>query len=1221
MNKLSNKNVEVIYQIADIHIPKSKERHDEYREVIKKTVDKIQEGLVVICGDIFHDGLSGEAIMLMKDMLSEISKKNEIVIFRGNHDQTSKSDSTSIDYVEPNIYKFDTVNKIYLLDTTGEYEYGNVVFGYTDIYTEEIYKISNHPKKIKIGLWHGMIDECNNYGRNMKSKITTKDFEGYDYVMLGDIHKHQYITKTIAYSGSLIQQNHGESMEGHGMIKWNLKKKTSEFIEIPNDHGYLTIRVKDDKIEEYKNIPKHVHLRVKYENTKEETIRKIKDTIRKDSVILECDEKYESVKIVKQDTTTEDIEETNDMTVIERLIDYMRTQKEYDEAKIKLIKEELEKVLKEICYNYDDETKAIKLRYLLFNNMYVFGTDNCIDYEKLEGIVNVSGKNGIGKSSSAINILLYAIFGMTESKGRGQFNSINHNKLSMTTEVELEVNDVIYKIKRRLWFKCVTRRTSATCQELILFQNGKDISGKTIDDTNNKIVALIGKREDLTSTCIMDQRENNSFLTMTKQEKEKKISDIMKLDVYTKIRKIIDKLVRETKGGIDERKSRVYENDEKREDKVKQEILNIIETIENSDIQKIKQECEKIYNEKVRCEHVIKNYEDKYGTCELDDVNKEECQEQITECDAKIEELEKELHKLIQKSKKYKDIELKKKQYDKTKERNIKLLESKLKDLYKKYTNVKKPIVNISKITKDIEKLENEIEENNKITIELNTKNNELRDIILTMKSSKNTEGHKKYLELNEIKNECEIKLEKLEKKKRIKENHKIQMSIRCENRLKILNKITTQLEKTKGIKMIKLLKEIQEIFKDDVKDYEKLLGELSIIEDKIKVINEKIDNNTNEMTKFSKYLSIYDECTKKETILSENEDIIRQKNVLIENNKMKLSIQLKEKHAYDNYVEIHAKNEEIQKMIDDIEQKLVQKKESKCEDYEEYIKIKNMMTELQESKKKIEIAQSKLKEVMNNWDEYNMYKQTKNKLETVTNEYEKMMVKMDENNKNIMALENERGQLSSELKLIEKCTQEINELSKINNIRKEIIGIIDGGYVDKIMKDVVLPEFQKKVNSILQNYVQYQLELENDGHNIVINKKDKNGLLSDANKMSGYETLMANIAFRIAINELGRRKKISFMILDEVFSYCDENAVNRLPQLFEYLREKYTFVIIISHNEQIKSYTDMTIDVVQENGYSKVCMINDKIKDSLSLMVKRDDDLEKTMKKNERKR
>ncbi len=71
--------------------------------------------------------------------------------------------------------------------------------------------------------------------------LNAGDFDGYDRVLLGDIHKFQYMNhqKTIAYAGSLIQQSFGETIENHGFLKWDLENNQSRHIEVPNDYGYL----------------------------------------------------------------------------------------------------------------------------------------------------------------------------------------------------------------------------------------------------------------------------------------------------------------------------------------------------------------------------------------------------------------------------------------------------------------------------------------------------------------------------------------------------------------------------------------------------------------------------------------------------------------------------------------------------------------------------------------------------------------------------------------------------------------------------------------------------------------------------------------------------------------------------------------------------------------------------------------------------------------------
>ena len=107
---------------------------------------------------------------------------------------------------------------------------------------------------VKIGLYHGIVaNSKNSMGFEFSDKSITK-FDGYDLVLLGDIHYHQYLNdeKTIAYASSLISQNFSETDENHGVLVWNLKDNTSYYKIIENDYRYDEITIQDNKIY-YKN--------------------------------------------------------------------------------------------------------------------------------------------------------------------------------------------------------------------------------------------------------------------------------------------------------------------------------------------------------------------------------------------------------------------------------------------------------------------------------------------------------------------------------------------------------------------------------------------------------------------------------------------------------------------------------------------------------------------------------------------------------------------------------------------------------------------------------------------------------------------------------------------------------------------------------------------------------------------------------------------------------
>ena len=88
--------------------------------------------------------------------------------------------------------------------------------------------ISNDDTNIKIGLYHGSLlkAEVDSGWKMSEADTDLRLFEGLDFVLLGDIHKHQFLDeeKRIAYAGSLIQQNFGEDPD-KGFLLWDIESR------------------------------------------------------------------------------------------------------------------------------------------------------------------------------------------------------------------------------------------------------------------------------------------------------------------------------------------------------------------------------------------------------------------------------------------------------------------------------------------------------------------------------------------------------------------------------------------------------------------------------------------------------------------------------------------------------------------------------------------------------------------------------------------------------------------------------------------------------------------------------------------------------------------------------------------------------------------------------------------------------------------------------------
>lgn len=1375
----NTKKVKYIYHIGDIHIRKNSDRDEEYKRVFDRTCKKISklsgdgDNSIILCaGDVFHDGLSPTSIMLAKNFFVKLCEICDVVVYRGNHDQSSRSNSDAIDFLYPILYKLETKNKIHILDKTGTYEYGNIVFGYTDVYDKHVYTMDSVRSeknatelngKVTIGLWHGIISGCKNddgIELSERAKFSCDDFEEYDYVMLGDIHKMQYIgeNKKIAYCGSLIQQNYGESLTEHGFIEWNIKDKTSKFVRIGNDHGFVTVNIMNDKVSEPTEMPKNVNLRIIHRGTSDECIKMLKDKISITSSIVGVEEKKEQTELTFDNVVSGEmqVEQDAEMT-IQRLVKYVDENCENTKNSVDDISDTLKRIVGELDYNYDTHKKSIKLKSLMFKNFNVYGDKNCIDYASMNGIMNVCGKNGIGKSSAAVYVLLYAIYGACEDSSISRYEYVNNKKHDMMTSIIVEVNGVEYKIHRTAQFKDKRRTTKNFSHTVTLYKNGVNISGKDIAEINKQITEIIGTSNDLVNLCIMEQKKSSSFLSLSDVEKKDYICDVLKLDVYGNIQDALSQETRVYNSEIATRNKRIYDDPK---NKCSDRTTNI------------KNEIDKINQEIGTLEIKLRELHEKYDGCNkskietdvrLSDlkgidfgnvISEKESQKRIKRYESKLEIAKSELEQLTIRLKKnqrdiskYVDMEVKKSNFDAEKDEEMHNIGDQINALWKKYVDVadehldiehtidqkkeqeliitdfggriKNNNDEITKLIHDVEEYETDIQ-----CVDGYRKFIECCEKMENMKRKRSecsqtiSEIKKKHCDIDASKTRCAKRLEKLiaeldalnvqignmvggnpgERMKPLLAQIKERMShykrtfddkmistrdavIALEKWMKIIDdelydayKTITELEEHMAddtnvqshldsvivhknmLKFVhdivldritqietssiaheenniidgeiselceqmdkigdehdaheckKLLKRKTELIDEikmvecEIRDDDKILHTIMEHEDTLKCIVVDIERVQIEQQKYSIYAKMHEEHdNSQKKILQLREDNVKLRD-RIEIAKGRVTNMDSIIKKYNDNIDIIKQNKRIKKEVNELTIKLDSIKNKKLVEYETYMSIKTDVRKLQ-----TDIANAKLsyKEIDNKLEEAKDDSEKNRDIAKKKCTYDELVKSVDEIEKNISQLSSDIGvttsitndrkrramELEKELNSIDDAKKEIVEFEKKRQLNVEIIDIIKNGFVDNLLTHKIIPNFCANVNNILSSFVDFSITMEYDNKKLYVYKKDKFGLLSSASKLSGYETLMANVAFRLAVNNINRLYKTNFFIMDEVFAFCDEHSIAKISNLFTYMKKMYDFVIVVSHNEQIKSYTDVDIPIVIVDGCSNINM------------------------------
>lgn len=209
-----------IAHLADIQVRYGK-RHDEFKTVFERTCDDIlaqKPDRIVVAGDIFHDKvkLSPASIELVSKFLFDLADIAPTDVILGNHDlnlkQLEQGDAlTPIFEIAKRLGRDDKAVVVTDDNKEGVDFWKNAIYyypnsGFFDISPELVYGVfsckdnkmlkfpKKDPTKTYVALWHGTLYGSkmdNGYDAMGDELVSISTFDGFDAVLMGDIHEHQ----------------------------------------------------------------------------------------------------------------------------------------------------------------------------------------------------------------------------------------------------------------------------------------------------------------------------------------------------------------------------------------------------------------------------------------------------------------------------------------------------------------------------------------------------------------------------------------------------------------------------------------------------------------------------------------------------------------------------------------------------------------------------------------------------------------------------------------------------------------------------------------------------------------------------------------------------------------------------------------------------------------------------------------------------------------------
>lgn len=617
---LSGKISKVIH-LSDLHIRSGNRdisRYNEYFDVFTNLIKLLSKEnciinnttVIVLTGDIFHNKnkLEPSGINLFNYLLTELSNLAPVYVILGNHDYRQDENDT-IDMLS-SFLNHNTFKNVSYLEQTGHYYANDVGFGLVNVkdtlkigdtgsMVDELPKFPDPERfteniKTKIAIFHGTIIEhslLDNYS-NALSGVPLEWFTGYDYGMFGDIHLQQVHTSKVlpqwGYSGSLIQQSFGESIQNHGYLIWDIENNKVESKNVYNNNGFLKLEFvkndwyilmgknqnKKDKLLDCindsmfpKNLKIRIHGTVTYDN-----IIDLKVML-KDFKYEFCSQLINSTNL-SSDKNIKNNKETCDFFYLNNKDTWIKYIENIDSdinskfsnwkdwiisPKTLLIDTEnmpkniIDKIVKrnnEIEVSIDkmndfSDNNIVKnklsLCYIHFEGILCFAEKNYFNFTNMQGSVAlISALNGFGKSSFLETICL-AIFGDSIPSRSNKANSASILSLNRKTSVNpstriiIKIKDTYYEIYRV--FRAQQDKTKVLIYktELSIVEYIDDIPNTKVLKSGGRAVSdwikdNIGTLDNFLLSTMITQNQDSNFFNMKPEQQTSLLDKCLHFD-------------------------------------------------------------------------------------------------------------------------------------------------------------------------------------------------------------------------------------------------------------------------------------------------------------------------------------------------------------------------------------------------------------------------------------------------------------------------------------------------------------------------------------------------------------------------------------------------------------------------------------------------------------------------------------------------------------------
>lgn len=1245
MRVLSNETGQVdrIYHISDIHI-RLNSRRKEYEYVFEELYRFLashvtKEDILVITGDILHSKieLQPECIIMTFEFLKRLSDILPTFMIAGNHDALLNN-RHRIDSLT-SILNGHTITNLYYLRETDRYRYRNIIFLVNSVLDEKEWIMGTKVKEkgiYQIGLYHGSLLGWRNVDGFQMTSHADKDIEDFkdmDFVLLGDIHKFQFMDRekrSIAYAGSLVSQNYGETDSYHGVLEWKLKTKKCIFHILKNPYRYEKIILRQKEGDHWIVYHSIAERELRLDDCVFAEYANVLICMEREWSDIECHllqarlkQKYPKIKCqwkrtflfqetmcsLSQKRTDKRGDTTEEEMIRVYLMDHVScpVMREY-------IGREIEKKGRE---NRMRDQREWKIHCIRFQNLFgYFGEVNELKISDWKGksIIGIFGKNSSGKSS-LLDILCFLLFSKIS---RHTTNSIPKEILHFEAkkgfgEVIFEIGNQCYLLKKQIQ----RNRNGKMKIEETFFSMEKDGGHRELTEeqrrkTDKKIKEWIGDFRMFLFSNMSAQQGEISFRELKPTERKDFLYRMFDFDVFSILKKEKEDELRDLTVQISILRSHMgdfteemWEQNRIQWDEKNHQMVNRLQQIES--------QIHGCYQEILETQGRIVPIP--YSSIEENERMMEKLRRQWDECN----------HKIMKHQERGEEETI-------IPEKELQIPMTMESSLFDRYSPLHSSCIR-SVFEKVYEKIQKQIQNSKEIVTKWQRSKEQEQSVQEQMRQLKTEMGKmQRQTDSKRVKNLCVAthKEEWISIQRQIEE---IQRSVWKEVQQKEWDVLWNR---------------IQEYHKKWEKCETRFLWEKRMYDKDVHIVynlqceactqnphykerkqqeesfhqTEKERNKWEEtwMSLMGSVVGFFPELPRDESISNQYMYLERQQKgqhrkmtqLHLLFSKKKENERIYEEYEYQSKsMEFHQKEKQYQHVVQmNIEyEKEYQEFQESLQYYNTYLYIHQLWEtwkvnrkeeiergggerysykELVEEKTQIEFEIRENDKYKEQWNRNQEYKREVKRKEM---EYQGLLREKEEIQREMYLLERERESGERQRERWKECLEEWKEKEKGKKKLEVMIQCVDRNAIPSFLLQKNLEFVERRLNQMLGSFIDKRVIFRIEEKDILFGLEyhDEDGKPICSSFMGGMEGFIVDVCLKLCLSHLARYPCCNLFFIDEGISVFDQEHLHNIQILFDFLSQIRSHVFLISHLPSIQDFVDMSIEILRSKNKSQI--------------------------------